>query len=295
MRHASILALCALGLLLLTAPPETQADPNDPNLRLGAMYFDQAIAYINDGKKGINKVARFFCDLEDVQIDDVDPQKRETHQEGYLRLWFEQPDKFRQEWRQTRELKSTTTKVLNGNQLWVIQPNGTRKRIHGTSGGAAAVAQLQNDRKKLADLSTFLTLEGLKGPGVTFRYEGVTEGSGRFEGDWLKVRRQLDGKGDMLFYIAYETDAKGVVLRATWPGSVTIPGSKAKGERTEWYILKRWKKGAQFRFPGEVEAWGQHEGQPKPTRFLYAWPRDIRINPIVDASWRTLFRDPTTP
>ncbi len=292
MRLASVLALSALGLVLLTAPTESQADPNDPNLRLGALYFDQSIAYINDGKKGINEVKRFFCDLEDVQVDDVDLQKRKTHQEGYLRLWFESPDKFRQEWRQTRALRNTTTKILNGKQLWVISPDGTRKRIHGTPGGASAVAQLQDDRKRLADLATFLTLEGLKGPGVTFKYEGQTEGSGRFAGNWLKVRRQLNGKNDMLFYLAYESDGKGGI-RATWPGSVTIPGSKAKGERTEWYIMKRWKKGAQFRFPGNVEAWGQHEGQPKPTRFLYAWPKDIRINPIVDPAWNQLFKDPT--
>ncbi len=108
-------------------PVRPGAPAKDPAQQWGEHFFNQAVSWINDGKPGINDITSFFAHLHDVQLDLDD-----THQEGYLRLWFKAPDKFRQEWRQERVLSrqtAITTKILSGGRLWIVPSAGVRKRI----------------------------------------------------------------------------------------------------------------------------------------------------------------------
>ncbi len=251
----------------------------DPTLVWGANMFDQAIRWVNDGKPGVNNVTSFFAHLDDVQLDVED-----THQEGFLRLWFKSPDKFRQEWRATRQLaKNTpiTTKILRGKHMWVIPANGVARRIHTTPEGAKAVRQLQQDRDRLADIAKFLTLQGLKGPGVSFKYLGPTSGTGTFAGNWVKIRRTFPDGATMEFFFAYKVNAQRRVEKVTYPGVVVVQGDVQKREPTEAYVLSNWKAGPQFRYPGKIEAYSRREwvkGEEY-KRVLLAFPSDIRINP----------------
>lgn len=263
----------------------------DPARVRGARYFDQAIAWINDGKPGISEIHTFFCHMHDVQLD-----IRDTHQEGYLRIWFKAPDKFRQEWRQERDLRlkpPATTKILAGQRMWIVSPDGTPRRVHGTAGGAASVQQLQDDRNRLADLAVFLTLAGLKGEGVIFEDMGQNEGPAGtvFQGRWHCVRRILEDGADMIFYFAYRADAEGRTASLTYPGIVVVRGDRAKQEPTEAYILSNWKQGTAFQYPGKIEAYAREDwaAEPRYKRFLLAFPEDIQIN--VKLSDR-IFDDP---
>lgn len=292
-RRPLLLRIGLLGLLLLASSLEALPDARaqgaggtprqpagqDPTLVWGANMFDQAIRWVNDGKPGVNDITSFFAHLHDVQLDVED-----THQEGFLRLWFKAPDKFRQEWRQTRQLTSTTpitTKILRGNQMWVVPASGTPRRIHGTAEGAKAIKQLQQDRDRLADIAKFLTLQGLKGPTVTFKYEGPTSGTGTFAGNWVKVLRTFPGGASMQFFFAYEVNEQRRVSKVTYPGVVVIQGNARERQPTEAYVLSNWKQGPQFRYPGKIEAYAQRDWIPgdQYRRFLLAFPDDIRINP----------------
>lgn len=274
------------------AQPGQPAGKN-PTHVWGARLFDQAISWVNDGKPGVNKTDSFYADLHDVQLE-VD----DSHQEGYLRLWFQAPDKFRQEWRQTRQLTAQTpitTKILRGERMWVVSANGVPRRIHGTAEGAKAVKQLQRDRDRLADIAKFMTIEGLKGPSVTFEYMGPKSGTGTFGGDWVKIVRTFPGGAEMEFFFAYEVaevNGQKRVSKATYPGVVVVKGDAARRERTEAYVLSNWKKGVQFKYPGKIEAFHRRDwvANDQYRRFLLAFPMDIRVNPrILPAR----FDDPT--
>lgn len=262
-------------------PPAQPGPAVNPAAARGLRLFDQAVSWINDGKPGINNVKSFFAALDSVQLD-----VRDTHQEGYLRLWFAAPDKFRQEWRQQKALVagSTTTKILSGQRMWIIGQDNAVKRVHGTTDGAAAIAQLQDDRNRLADLARFLTLGGLKGPGVSFEDMGPTEAGGPFAGKWIRVKRTLRGGAAMMFYFAYQADAAGRPVAVTYPGVVVVLGDATKKEPTEAYVLKNWKRGPQFRFPTHVEAYAREDwvAGAQFRKFLQAYPSDIRINPVLD-------------
>jgi hypothetical protein len=178
-------------------------------------------------------------------------------------------------------MQRVTTKILSGNQMWIMHPTGAVERMHGRPDGAQAVAQLQKDRKRLADLARFLTLEGLKGPGVQFVNEGPRSGSGTFAGEWMKVRRKLRGAADMVFHLAYQRDPRdpsGRSVLCTYPGVVTVEGDPRRNEPTEYYLLKNWKRGPQFNYPARIEAFSQARPGGRMTRFLLAFVDDIRIN-----------------
>ena len=290
-----ILAAVALGLLSLReaaargdgppAPPAGAGPAQSPAVVRGTRFFDQAINWINAGRPGIGKVNSFFANLESVKFD-----VRDSHQEGYLRIWFGAPDKFRQEWRQRRELSAATprtTKILNGNRMWIMQAtqNGVSvKRMHGTPGGARAIPQLKDDRKRLYDLAKFLTLRGLKGAGTSFEDMGPVTPKGPFAGNWWKVKRTLRGGAQMMFYFAYQADAQGKAQSVSYPGVVVVMGDARNREPTEAYVLKNWKNGPQFRFPGQIEAYMLENWKTGAQwkRFLLAYPKDILMNPILD-------------
>jgi hypothetical protein len=272
-----VAAPAALVALVLLGTASAGGDPANPEEARGRAFFEQAVEFVNDGKTGIHQVTDFYADLHDVQI-----QTGTSSHSGYMRLWFLEPERFRWELRPTADLEDRVqTKILDGDKMWIIE-NGTLKRMHGTSGGAAAIEQLQTDRKRMRDLARFLTLDGLKGPGVVFRYEGVVEGTGVFAGRRLRVSRSIPGGGNMVFYLAFEQAADGT-MRALQPEIVKMDGDPARGEPfAEFYLLKEWRRGPQFRYPGRVEALRQADARAQPERFLLAFPQDIRINTSLD-------------
>ncbi|MDA1194281.1 MAG: hypothetical protein O2894_03785 [Planctomycetota bacterium] len=267
------------------APAAEQVDPSH-----GPIYFDQAVRYIADGKAGIHSLTDFFADLHDVSFS-VGAQRHE----GHMRLWLKTPDKYRFELRQKKNVNEPgqriTTKILNGSQMWILHPGGDVQRMHGSGAdGAGAIAQVQDDRRRLLDLARFLTLDGLKGPGVTFLNEGFTTGSGTFAGNWVRVRRRLQGGADVVFYLAHEADKRDPRRRrATYPGVVKIEGDPRTNEPTEYYLLKSWRQGPQFRYPTEIQAFSQARPGAALDLFLHAWPADIRINVGLQSS---LFEPP---
>ena len=292
---AILLAAAAVLLWPESAAARGGAAAPAPAVRLdptkGPLYFDQAVNWVNDGKPGIHNLRDFYADLADVKFN-----VEGNHHEGYMRLWLLSPDKYRVELRPSRPMQRLTTKVLNKDKMWIIHPQGAVDRMHGSPGGAAAIKQLTEDRKRLLDLAQFLTLKGLKGPNVKFVNEGPTRGgAGPFAGDWLRVRRKIPNGADVVFYLAYSTSADGRTRVARNPGIVVVVGDPKLKEPTEFYVLTNWKRGPQFRYPGKIEAFSRMTQRDKPTRFLLAFPNDIRINTGLD---KNLFNDPaakTTP
>jgi hypothetical protein len=278
---AVLLALAA-GSLPTARARGGAAAPPAANPADGAVFFNQAIRYVNGGHPGIHRLTDFYADLYDVHFD-VGKSKLQ----GFMRLWLKTPDKYRLEMRETQALSGPgvrvlSTKILNGDRMWVLQPNQPARRVHGTAGGQATVEQMKDDRKRLMDLARFLTLDGLEGPGVTFVNEGFTVGNGAFAGSWLRIRRRIVGGADVVFYLAYQRTPQGVV--ATYPGVVKIEGDPRAHEPTEYYLLQKWRKGPQFNFPGKIEAISQAAPAAPMKRFLLAFPNDVRINTGLQSS-----------
>lgn len=269
------------------APP---AGPEpDTKARMGSLYFNQSAAWVGEGTSssatsssatsGSAALTDFYADLHDVQF-----KKGKSSHEVHMRIWLKTPDKYRVEVRRNRAAKDVTTKILSGSHMWIVNPEGLTTRVHGSAEGAATVAQLQRDRKQLMGLANFLTLKGLRGPKVRFVYEGTAVETGLLQGKWLKVRRISPHDPEMVFHFAYERDPHTKALRATYPGVVTIGGdrsSKGRGgsrEPTELYLLQKWKRGSQFRFPGLIQAYSREKPRDRMQRFLVAFPSEIRVN-----------------
>lgn len=277
-RVALILVLGAAFVTAGTVPVHARggnaAPPRQgPDFANGARFFDQAVHYVSAGQPVVHQVRNFYADLAEAQI-----KIEGNQQEGFLRLWFDQQERYRFEIRPERRMAQTTTKILNGEKMWVIGPDAQVSTVHGTADAGRAIAQLKQDRQRLEDLARFLTLSSLKGEGIQFDYEGVTQGSGTFAGDWLKVNRVVGQVAQVVFFFAYEKDAQGRPVRATYPGVVTVVGDETKDEPTEYYLLKEWKDGPYFRYPARIEAYSQDARGAPLKRFLLAWPQDIRIN-----------------
>lgn len=258
----------------------------------GPIYFDQAIRFVADGKQGIHNLTDFFADLHDVRF-----AVGANRHDGHMRLWLKTPDKYRFEIRQKKNPlaggQRITTKILDGGQMWIQHPDGRTQRMHGAGGSAqAAITQMQEDRRRLLDLARFLTLDGLKGPGVEFINEGFTTGSGTFAGTWVRIRRKIQGGADVVFYLHHIPDPRDPRRRrATYPGIVKVEGDPRTNEPTEYYLLKNWRRGPQFRYPGEIQAFSQARPNTPMNLFLQAYPADVRINTGLQSS---LFA-PATP
>ena len=292
MRHIVLaggrpLALAALVTLLCTslaAPPTAEArsgsaaPPAAVNPAMGEMLFDQCVQWVSMNGQGIVQTNDFYIDL--LAELDLDTS---THR-GPMRIWWQAPDKYRQELTANRR---TTTKILNGDRMWIVQPTGQSQRMHGTAAGVGAIRQLKDDRERLGDLAQFMTLRGLKGPGVRFTFVGPTRGSGTYAGNWLKITRHAQGGARIHFWLAHTRNAQGQ-YRATYPGIVRIDGDPARNLPTEDYILKNWvapraSSPRALRYPSVIEAYSIQRGRA-PLRFLRATVRDIKINSGIDAS-----------
>jgi hypothetical protein len=246
-------------------------------------YFDQAIQYVARGGS-LGKASSFYAHL------DVKWDLEHDHYEGEQAVWYLAPDKMRSE---RKMLGKLTTKMFNGGKAWNIDAFGKEYRVHGTPGAEPELAQMREDLLRVQDLTDFVTLEGLKGEGVTFEYLGSTIGVGVYEGCWLKVtRRSPDGR-KITFWIAYEVEGATGGVRATWPGVVRVDGDLERGLFTEDWILKDWEspsaKKRAFRYPFKIEAWRSHPdpavAKTDPARkFMTAFVDDIVLNGEVPAN-----------
>jgi len=294
-RTAIPAALVLVGLLALSAPqvsfsqggpgaqpPGAPPVQKDPSLVWGAKFFDDAIRYVARGRAAMPQVSDFYAKLDaKIELD-------ASRQEGQMRLWFKAPGMYRQE---IATNGGTTTKILNGEQGWIKTPQGRVDALAFTPEGQRTIKQLKDDRDRIGDLASFLTLQALKGPGVTFKFDGYKRGSGTHAGNWIKITRLAPGKTNIVFWLAYERTGENSV-RATWPGIVRVEGDPARNYPTEDYILKEWdsplsQTSRDFRYPRRIEAYSilkNAQGQTVPTRFLFAIVEDIKINAGIDAT-----------
>lgn len=271
------------------APPLAPPAPVAPSpaagledaLARGARYFDQAIAWVSRNG-GLGKARDLYAHLDaHWDLDD-------NHHEGPQTVWYVAPDKMRSE---MTALAKTTTKILDGKMAWVVDAAGRTHRIHGTPGAENDLRQMAEDMKRVEDLTQFLTLEGLKGPGVVFEHQGNFNGSGAYEGAWIKVaRRSPDGR-KITFFLNQNPDPATGEMRASWPGVVRVDGDAAKKLQNEDWILKDWDAPAAapraFRYPFKIQAWRSNPDpalakQDPPRRFLFAIMDDIQINTGID-------------
>lgn len=289
-RLAFCVAACAILATALYAPTSSEArggaaappPPGNPvprgnaNLALGAQLFDQCVKWVARGGPGVRRTLDFYIGLTaELDLDT-------TRHRGPMRLWWKAPDKYRQS---LTTRGKATSKILNSDFMWIIHPDNRVQRMHGTPEGAGAVRQLKEDRERMADLAQFITLQSLRGPGVTFEFGGEKSGSGNYAGKWVKITRRAPGATLMHFWLAYEKNARGSYL-ATWPGIIRVEGDARKGIPTEDFILKSWadsapntatQRGPAFRYPREIEAFSISPGKPS-LRFLKAKVNTIRIN-----------------
>jgi hypothetical protein len=263
--------------------PASPAAGLEDALARGARFFDQAIAWVARG--GTLGTARDLYAHFDASWD-LDDNK---HQ-GPQAVWWSAPDRFRTE---MTALAKTSTKLLNGERAWTIDPAGGVHRLHATPGAEPVLAQLKEDMTRVADLTQFLTLEGLKGPGIVFEHQGNFNGSGVYEGKWIKVaRRSPDGR-KITFWLNQDPDPRTGEMRASWPGIVRVDGDAAKKLQNEDWILKDWDAPAAapraFRYPFKIQGWRSNPDpalakQDPPRRFLQAVLDDIQINTGIDAA-----------
>ena len=306
---SSIVSLALVGLLALVgslgggspalagdpvpaAPPAapTPASGVEDIMQKGARYFDEAITWVARGGT-LGKAVDLNVHL-DAQWD-----LEENHSEGEQSVWYLAPDKSRTE---TMTPTGPITKILDGDQAWVVTQKGMVNRIHGTPGAEPTLKQMKEDLLRIQDLTQFVTLEGLKGPGVMFEFLGSFDGSGAYAGNWLKVaRRSPDGR-KITFWLAREKGADGID-HASWPGIVRVEGDPAQRLWTEDWILKEWDspraKPRAFRYPTKIQAWrsnpdpAQAKADP-PRRFLGAIVDDIQINAGIPV---TRYAPPAAP
>ena len=124
-----------------------------------------------------------------------------------------------------------------------------------------------------SDGDAFLTLKGL-GPGISFEFVGIKEGTGTYAGNWLKVVRHAPGRPDITFWLRSPRT----------PGREPrhVAGDRARRRRarkgcpTEDYILKVGLAQSQpraFRYPRVIGAAHDRPGSREP---LWAGLTDIR-------------------
>ena len=263
------------------------AQPAQPNVaanrRLGAAIFDQCVRWVANNTRGITQTTDFHIGVT-AELDLDNARHR-----GPMRLWWKAPNKFRQEMTTGNR---TTTKILNGDFMWIVHPSARVQRMHGTSEGAGAIRQLKEDRERMADLAKFITLQSLKGPGVIFEFGGERSGSGSYAGNWLKITRRAPGAATMHFWIAYTKDAQGRYL-AQYPGVVRIDGDARRRIPTEDFILRDWVRSPSgqphtYMHPRSIEAYSRLAGE-QPVRFLKATVNSIQINNGINEA---LFKPP---
>jgi hypothetical protein len=262
-------------------PPPAGAPAAQPNVVLGTRLFDEAVRWVAKGTQGIQQVRDFHISME------AKFELEGTRHEGPMRLWLQLPDLYRQEMTMSN---TTTVKVLKAGNLWIRNQSGAFKHMNREGAdGVNAVKQANDDLERLRDLTKFVTLEGLKGPGVTFEFEGEKQPSGDYArpdgGTWAKIVRRSPGNPNIYFWLAHTKDAGGV-MHASYPGVVRVDGIAAEQIPTEDFLLQGWAESPPgqprpFLYPTKIRAFQVRPGQP-PMLFLQAIVSDIKINTGID-------------
>jgi hypothetical protein len=263
-------------------PPAGQPAAGEPiqpqpsaSQALAARLFDESIRWVARGQDGIETVTDCYFKL-NAKFD-----LENTHSEGPMLLWLQTPDQYRQELTISNSLQ---VKILNKERLWIAGSDGKFVDMLRTPDGASALEQANEDLKRLLDMTGFLTLRGLKGPGVTFESEG-DKSVARGGGGWWKIVRKAPGRPNVYFWLAYTKDAAGIV-HATYPAVVRMDGDPKDGTPTEDYLLQNWDDQPgdpprTFRFARKILAFQTRPGKPS-VNFLTAIVEDIRINATID-------------
>ncbi|MDJ0973558.1 MAG: hypothetical protein QNJ98_03795 [Planctomycetota bacterium] len=265
------------ALLLLALAPATA---DDPTVR-GRAVFADSVRWMQGTGPAMQAVTSAHLLFKDVQIDDEASSGR--HHQGHLELWFQAPNRFREEWRTSSRDTSPTIKVLDGGKAWIKTPSSkTWKAQHGRGDGAATIRQLKRDLKQLADLARFLSPVSLDGKGVTWTLEGAQrlaaplapKDAPAFE----RVRRTAPGEPTMVFFFAKAPAAAGQAA-GRHPHAVGIQGDKASGQRQEWFVLDRWR-----RMPNGHARPARIQGFAPATtgglrRFVLLFPERVQLNP----------------
>lgn len=261
-------------------PQQPAANAAGANQAFALRLFDEAVRWVAKGQQGITQVKDFTVAL-DAKFD-LDGVRHE----GPMRLWLQLPDLYRQEMTMSN---SMTTKVMNRGNLYVRNATGAFTHMNRTADGAGSIRQVQDDMERLTDLTTFLTLEGLKGPGVVFEWEGEKSPSGTYArpdgGTWAKIVRKAPGRPNIAFWLGHTRDAQGG-MHATYPGVVRVDGDPVQNIPTEDFILQDWRDSPPdqpraYRFPRRIMAFQIRPGQPS-VNFLTAVVTDLKINTGID-------------
>lgn len=260
LRYAAVLALLsAAGRQPAHARGAAAAPP--PNVRLGAQLLDQAARWIGAPGPGGEGIRDAF--LEGVVEFDVPGRSLR----GRVGCWWKQPDRFRLDLTSGGQ---TTSRILAGENAWIVVPGSPAQRLHGTPEARETIAQWREDRARIEDLARWIALRGMDRRGATLRFEGERIGSGPLAGRWLEVARRAPGSRTLRIWLAYVRDGAGR-YRATWPGIVRIAGDTRHAVPTEDYVFRRWASvsadARPHRVPREVEAWRTRPGHA-PERFL---------------------------
>jgi hypothetical protein len=262
-------------------PAGTPATAPGASSAMATRLFDEAVQWVARGQAGIQKVRDFYVAL------DAYFNLEGTKSEGPMRLWLQTPDQYRQEMTISNQVQ---TQILNKDRLWKSGPDRRFMDMNRMADAEEALKSSREDLERLVDITDFLTLQGLKGPGVTFESEGEKNPSGVFTHPngktWWKIVRKAPGRPDISFWLDHYKDAAGNV-HATFPGIVRVAGDAPAGIADEEYILRDWEdkptdpKRA-FRYPRTIRAL-QARGAQR-TEFLRAVVTDIKINEGIDPS-----------
>lgn len=253
--------------------------------KLGLAYFEQAMKRVGLAR-GSARVEHAFADLESVTYDPGDQRVKDGL---YLRVWLT-PELFIHELRTERrhDPAHTTLKELEGDRrLWVTSPGSTRRRVHGTAEGAAAIQQAQRDREHVRTLASMLALKGFKTEGASFEDLGVHKLRGR--PPLLKVRCRRPGHLPVDLYFTFRPNATGQAEEALYPAIIDAAGRPAQAARgdqparegvaREVYVFGNWVAGEHGHFPRVLTCYTNDDGEgPAKRVFLKAYPRALVID-----------------
>ncbi len=273
MRPAYLLLIASASLLGgiahgEDAPKPAPAAPTKAE-REGRRLFDQSVAWVHAGRPAPTAVRDVFVDLMDLSM---------GRHDGNLRVWYQAPDKLR--WALRKEAGGPSSiKVLDGDRMWVSpaerDPARRQWKGFGRLGPEAGrmLAQLREDRDRIARLTRFLSIKSLDGKGVRFEYEGeqTWPRGHHLAGRWLKLKRHAPDGERMALLLAR---AAGKTLAAAHPFAILQP---AAGERpAQHLVLKRWKRSKDGTWPQRIARW-----QHAPKGFeetMYGFVVRLRVN-----------------
>lgn len=264
-RLAALLLVGGIGL-----SPVRADEPAPEAWHRGEVLLQNAARWLQRGRDPDPEVRDVYLDLEDVRVADA-----VSRHEGFLRIWYVAPDRFRLEQRAERARTQFVTKILHGDDLAFIGLDGRPRAAGRDADGVRARAQLAADRERFADLARYLTLGALGGEGVRFEDRGRLPSGEEGLPDVLHVvRRHAPGEPptDLWFETAEAPRTVGDLRR------VHLGADEAAGMPARRWHMDAWRDvpADGRRMPGRVESWTY--GTAGPQRTLLAHLARVRVN-----------------